>query len=540
MRAAKDVDYLIIGAGMAGTVLSRFLADKKTVLLDPSPGGYKIGESVIPEHYMHPELRALLPAARRLPSFSPKAGTTFVGEDAVASFPLPDFAAELAMHVERAELEKLMHEAWSTRIRRERVLSVDMPEKRVTTDKGSYKVARQILDCSGPAMVVAHQLQDVRELWPVSARWAYFDVEGIDDARFREQVRGAGKAYGRFDAYDGRIVRLADGETDGWRPSETTILRRVREGMWTWEIPLFHRTRLSFGVVSKGGAVSDEELFEIAERTHSAHYRLKRRPTGGKSPYDRVHARGRFAKKAGAAATMDYVLVADAYAFADPIYSVGTGLAVNKAVELAGMLNDGGWTEEKRERWCRDYDALLARAVKAFEFWYTGAVLKDDAAAREVQRDFLFGGAFQTGIATAYARSLADARADAGGSAGADELSSAVSRLLALEPSGELAGWRLGGAWAAAGGLEMRWLRRDLPELVVDVSFDGKLRPCYRRFGPVALSFRNLFDGPYPLGAGGVALFDSLQERMEGRLEDWRRFAAERLSKAKAGAGKGW
>lgn len=69
-----DVDYLIISAGMAGTVLDHFLRAEpgRKVFVDPKPGGYKVGESVMPEHFLPPELAALLDEIRELPSFTPK------------------------------------------------------------------------------------------------------------------------------------------------------------------------------------------------------------------------------------------------------------------------------------------------------------------------------------------------------------------------------------------------------------------------------------------------------------------------------------
>jgi len=39
------VDYLIIGAGLAGITLKHFLKNDRTVVVDPNPGAYKVGES---------------------------------------------------------------------------------------------------------------------------------------------------------------------------------------------------------------------------------------------------------------------------------------------------------------------------------------------------------------------------------------------------------------------------------------------------------------------------------------------------------------
>ena len=80
------------------------------------------------------------------------------------------------MHVSRHEMEALMLDIWETPVIKERVSAIDFQQKVVTTDKSQYRVARQIIDCSGSAMVVAHLLGEGEELWPVYATWAYFDV----------------------------------------------------------------------------------------------------------------------------------------------------------------------------------------------------------------------------------------------------------------------------------------------------------------------------------------------------------------------------
>ena len=403
----RDVNYVIIGAGMAGTVLSRFLNDKDTVVLDPAPGGYKIGESIIPEHFHHPVLRAMLPRIKELPSYSVKWGSTFVGPTSVASFPLPPHGAEVAMHIAREELEPLMHELWQTPIARERVMDVDLATKSVVTDKARYRARKQIIDCSGPAMVVARKCGEVKPLWPVWSRWGYFDITSIDNSKFWEHIEREHLDYVRFDTPKGRL--LPGQEQDGWEPSKTTILTQIRQGVWTWQIPMFGEKLLSVGVVSRHGPVSAEEWMETAITRRAPQYTLKARPDDGSSSWNKMHVRNGFAAVATEFATQDYILLADACGFADPIYSVGTGLAVNKAIELAALLNEQGWTEAIRTRWVADYGKLLGRAVAGFETWYDGSMLVDDETAHAVQRSFLVGTAFQVGIAHHYSHQIVDA-----------------------------------------------------------------------------------------------------------------------------------
>lgn len=526
------VDYLLIGAGMAGLVLRQLLTSDHMVLIDPNPGAYKIGESVVPEQFHHPVMRALLPAIEALPSYSPKYGTTFVSDDSVASFPLPPEEAGVAMHVARSELEQLMQRAWSIEVARERVLEVDVANRRVRTDRQTYEVERQIIDCSGPAMVLGTALGDVKSLWPVWATWGYFDVVANDDARFRDDIAARGRKYLRYDAV--RRSVLESREIAGWSPSRTTILTREDDGLWTWQIPLFGSKRLSFGVVSRHGPITRERYREMAMTRHAPNYTLAERPEDGSSPFNRYHAREGFARRCGTAATLDYILLADAFGFADPVYSVGTAVAVNKAIELAEVLNGDGWNDALCRAWCADSEAQLTRAIAGFEFWYSGELLRSAEAANEVRDNFLLGTAFQAKTAQHYGALLRDAGLNRGEHRRELDPAYAVDwgspeggivpelrALLDLAPAATLTGWSLVDARARTGGLQLRWSAPGKPELTMDVDF-GPERPCFVRVDGASLSFMNLMDGPYPFDDRLARLFDAVAASVRARGDAWR------------------
>ncbi len=89
------------------------------------------------------------------------------------------------------------------------------------------------------------------------------------------------------------------------------------------------------------------------------------------------------------AATEDCVFLGDACAFADSVYSVGTGLAVAQAVRLAAQLHQRPWSAESAAAWHTDAEATFQRSRRACQFGYDGQLLHDANAAHEVQRDFL-------------------------------------------------------------------------------------------------------------------------------------------------------
>ncbi len=511
-----DVDYLVIGAGLCGMVFHRFLDSERCVLVDSRPGRYKIGESIIPEQFRHPKLQALLPAIQALPSYSRKYGTTFISDGRVASFPLPESEVGQAMHCSRHEMEACIRKQWQVPIRTERVTAIDFAKKLVTTDKNTYRVAHQIIDCSGPAMVVASLVDDVQQLWPVFATWAYYDVVDNDSARFFAAARARGWAKMRYDSQHRRV--LAGEEIPGWEPGRTTILTRVRDGVWTWQIALHDEKLLSFGAVSRHGKISREDLAKLADNP-APNYTLRPRPHDKSSYYNRLHVRNYFARKAKKAATADYILISDAFAFADPVYSVGTGLAVNKAIEVASVLNKQGWNAEIAETYCKHYDAQIDRAIAGFKFWYTGEVF-DDRTAAQIQDKFLVGDEFQVGILEHYGTAVADAdlsakvlRADPFSIDWTrPPLDKPVAELLELQ-DGCLATWRFVGANESAGGIVSRWTHPRWPDLSLLVSReDGST---------LRVMYMNLLEGTYPSSPDLRALLAALRRTTKLRAEMW-------------------
>lgn len=521
------VEHLIIGAGMAGLVLAHRLGRSRVRVVDPNPGGYKIGESVVPEQFHHPVMRALLPEVERLPSYSPKYGTTFVSGDSVASFPLPKEEAGVAMHVSRSEIESLMRRAWSVEVARERVLSVDLERRCVRTDRETYEVEGLVLDCSGPAMVLGAALGDARSLWPIWATWGYFDLLERDDAAFHRALRAEGKRYLRYDALRREV--LPDGEIEGWSPSRTTLLTREEGGLWTWQIPLHGSTMLSFGAVSRDGEVSPERLFELAQTRQAPGFRLAPRPDDG-TPFGRVHRRSHFARRCETAATERFVRVGDAFAFGDPVYSVGSAIAVNRALELADVLEARGWSADCARVWCADSESQLARAIEGFEFWYSGDLLERSEAAAAVRDELLLGSAFQVKSARHYGAMLRDAGLNKGPHRRALDPAYALAWRRpdpALASAGrELdartgTGWSLDAAARGEGRLYLRWRRPDAPPLTVMIFSDDRA-PCYARAGGFALSYLNLLDGPYPMDDAARALLDAITSDLARRAGVWR------------------
>ncbi len=347
----------------------------------------------------------------------------------------------------------------------------------------------------------------------------------------------------------GRV--LSDVERGAWRPSVSTILVHLGDGRWSWQIPLFNEGLLSFGVVSRHGPVTREELDAVIEEHRSPQYTLRPHPAAADDHFGNVYQRGGIAQRARCASGERWILVGDAHFFADPVYSVGTALAINQAIEVATLLNEGGWDADRSEAYNRRAGDLANRAIRAYQFWYDDEVTRDDRAAKEVQHGFLVGSAFQVGIAEHYGAALSCARlADHADPepeafsgrfrASGEVLEAVLSEVTALlgAPDGAVAGWSLGGAQPSNSGVQLDWSSAGRPQLTMLLS--ASPGPAFRRVGAFALSYQSLWDGPYPMDAAGAALFDAVSASLKSAPDGWRdllaRYTLERDEVLPAGS----
>lgn len=522
----RQVEHLIIGAGVAGLTLRHLLGDRDVAVVDPAPGGYKIGESLIPELFRPEALRALIPRIKALPSYTIKYGTTFVAGGQMAFFPIGGPEIGEAMHIGRAELETAMAEAWEIEVHRASVDRIDWEDKVVHTSDGDYKVSGLVLDCSGPAMVVARSLEEVEPVRTVHATWSYYDIVEEHPERLDEALRSGRYAYSKYDPRHRQPIAAASAREDAEQIAASTYLALVEDGLWTWQIPLFGGKRLSFGVVSRDAPVSVERYREVVEQHAAVHFELRPRSEDGPTDFDRIHQRSGIARRAKRAADKDFILLADAYGFSDPVYSVGAGLAVSQAVEVARML-DAGWTEERCRAWNRHCEQTLERATRAFDYWYQGVVIEQADVAAHVQ-DVLIEGVFREGISEHYGNAIDLASLDSerdpfevSWDDERDHLEQAVVQL-GLDSDRALAGWTLTAARPCAGGLQLRWTHEVQPELVMLAQHDeARAHRCFQRAGAFALSYMQPFEGRYPITPDLRRLYDAFASRLEADSGDW-------------------
>ena len=484
----RTVDYVILGAGIGGMTLQHILKGTSTVLIDPAPGRYKIGESIIPQHFIEPEVRPLFDIVSRLPSSTPKEGSLFVSHDSVGAFP-PFSESNFTIHVARQELEAATAKFFGTEVVREHVEAVDVAARTVETDQGTFVARKLIIDCSGPSRIVARALGLAREVWPVWASWAYHDVVDRDDERFWSTLRRGDKQFFLYDEAKRRLEESTHFEA--LKPTHSTILTHVADGTWTWQIPLHGARLLSVGVVSRRGPVSADEYVDVTTRSIGPQFRTQLRPWDRSGPFNNLHVRNRFAWAADRFAGDSWALVGDAAFFGDPVYSVGTGFATNHAIQLGRMLLAREWDARTAAAHDRQTAHLYERARRAYDWWYFGKVVSDKRVADEVQADFLNGRAFQVQTASAWSDmwlvSHPQDTANRPSVKDGQDVTAPIERLL---DEAALAGWRLTAARAFATKVELEWQRPDCAPMLLTIERAASVRHYYRRIDELALSYR--------------------------------------------------
>lgn len=358
-------DYLIVGAGIAGIGLKYKLLGK-TILVDKNPFKYKIGESHTPPLLaLDYGLFSLIPKIERMESYTRKLGSIFC-ESTNGRYTTQDatpLGESYAFHSERSELEQLLAKELSITIRKEEVKNIDFGKSIVTTDKHVYKIKKFIMDCSGQSMVVAKKLNllaPIERFKDMKAKWGYW-----------------------------KILRKAEGK-DSW--AQWTVINRIGEDEWLWQIPIYHCSILSMGIIRRGEVLSDEEFIRKAEKYSADCYTLEslwKRPAP--KPYmGKIHLRANYAKISSKPSGKNWILVGDAYCFADPIYSIGTGVAMSEALYVANHLNKNngefnhGWYDEKCGK-------LISCVTAGLETWYNRRIF-NDKIREEINNCILRGG----------------------------------------------------------------------------------------------------------------------------------------------------
>jgi flavin-dependent dehydrogenase len=349
-----DVDVLVIGGGPAGSTIATLLADKGhrvAVLEKDHHPRFHIGESLLPANL--PLLERLGVAEEVRAIGMQKWGAEFVapwlGRSQTFEFkdswdPSPPFAYQ----VKRADFDEIL-------IRRAARAGARVVEgcrvREVTFGTGER-----------PVLVTAVDDADESSAW--RARFLV-DASGRDtflatrlDAKKRNRKHNSAAMYGHFRGVALRAEKHAGDISIYWF-----------DHGWFWVIPLADGTTSIGAVVwpaymkARDVPVSEYLLATIAlceplaERLKDATLVTAAEATGNYS-YTSSHSHG-----------PHYILIGDAYAFVDPVFSSGVWLAMNSAVEGAAVveacLDDRAHARAVRRR----FDRTMRRGPRVFS-WF--------------------------------------------------------------------------------------------------------------------------------------------------------------------------
>jgi flavin-dependent dehydrogenase len=315
-------DVLVIGGGPAGSTMATLLArqGRQVVLVEKSHHPrFHIGESLLPANGPLFDQLGVRAHVERIGM--PKWGVEFVSPQ----HPLPSFlefgdawdrSMPYAWQVRRSELDEVLfrHAATSGAVTLEgcqvrRVAFDDAgADVHAVLDDGAQRHwrAQFVVDASGRDTLLAQQFETKR----------------------RNPKHNSAALFGHF-----RGARRHEGQREG------NISIFWFEHGWFWFIPL------ADGTTSVGATCwphylksRDKPLAEFFADTIAMSPDLAERLRGAELVDNRVHATGNYSYTSTRCQGDRWLLLGDAYAFVDPVFSSGVHLAMNSAFEGAKVV----------------------------------------------------------------------------------------------------------------------------------------------------------------------------------------------------------
>jgi flavin-dependent dehydrogenase len=350
----ETCDVAVIGGGPAGSTTAALLSrhGHRVILLEKAHHPrFHIGESLLPMNLPLFERLGVLEQVRALGVVKPGADFEADNERGYNSF---EFCRALgnspphAFQVWRADFDRMLFEhargcGASAREGHEVVqcqqLGPRNSQLEVRTDQGeSYRIeARYVVDASG------------RDTF-LSARRRL---------RRRNKLHQSAAIFGHFHGAEKR-----PGEDAG-----NISIYRFEYG-WMWMIPLPH------GVMSVGAVCRPDYLkqrrsppLEFLRATLQRNPALWRRVEHAELIGDKVHVTGNYSYDSRRIGGPGWMLVGDAFAFVDPVFSSGVYLAMSGAEQAANMVNAVLRAPAQEKALLRRLERRYRSGIRRFSFF---------------------------------------------------------------------------------------------------------------------------------------------------------------------------